>query len=43
MFVEFFQHPDRAAKFFAGILPAELQAEFADAIAADGAALPAQS
>lgn len=43
MFVEFFRHPDRAAKFFAGILPAELKAEFADAIAADGAALPAQS
>ena len=43
MFVEFFQHPDRAAKFFTGILPAELQAKFADAIAADGAALPAQS
>lgn len=43
MFVELFQHPDLAAKFFTGILPAEFQEKFAAAISDEMAVLPAQS
>lgn len=43
MFVELFQHPDRAAEFFTGILPAEFQEKFTAAISDKAAALPEQS
>lgn len=43
MFVELFQHPDLAAKFFTGILPAEFQEKFTAAISGEATALPMQS
>lgn len=43
MFVELFEHPDRAAKFFTGILPAEFQEKFTATISGEVTALPTQS